>query len=66
MCIRDRFFEVLEADKQIIVMRRYLTEDGNDVFCRQVEGPNEAIVRIELTKRGATGSLIIDGEIVYS
>ncbi len=64
--LKTGFFEVLEADKQIIVMRRYLTEDGNDVFCRQVEGPSEAIVRIERTKRGATGTLIIDGEIVYS
>jgi 4-alpha-glucanotransferase len=59
-------FEVLEADRQTIVMRRYLTERGEDVFGRQVDGPNEVVVRVTRTKRGATGSIEINGEIVYS
>jgi len=52
-------FEVLEADRQTIVMRRYLTESGEDAFGRQVLGPNEAVVRVTRTKQGATGSIEI-------
>ena len=64
--LQTGFFEVLEADRQTIVMRRYLTERGEDVFGRQVDGPNEVVVRVTRTKRGATGSIEINGEIVYS
>jgi cyclomaltodextrinase len=64
--LRTGRFEVLEADRQTIAMRRYLTESGEDVFGRQVLGPNEVVVRVTRTKQGATGSIEINGEIVYS
>ncbi len=64
--LKTGHFEVLEADRQTIVMRRYLTEGGEDAFGRQVDGPSEATIRVTRTKHGATGSIEINGEIVYS
>ncbi len=64
--LQTGYFEVLETDKQTIVMRRYLTEGGIDAFGRHVDGPKEAVIRIKRTQRGASGSITLDGEIVYS
>lgn len=64
--LQTGYFEVLEAGSQKIAMRRYLAGSGYDAFGRRVDGPNEVIIRIKRTKKGATGSIEINGEIVYS
>lgn len=44
--LQTGYFEIIEAHDDLIFMRRFLDEKGDDVFGRQVTSPNEAFIAI--------------------